>query len=62
MLIPFYLCAGKLKQPNATQAEIQQIERVRLKVPAVERVYPQFLFTNNLIKAQLVNPAESKHT
>ncbi|CAL2271007.1 unnamed protein product [Prunus armeniaca] len=50
--------AGKLKQPSATQAEIRQIERVRLKVPAVERVYPKFLFTANLIKAQLVNPAE----
>ncbi|CAL2227546.1 unnamed protein product [Prunus armeniaca] len=31
---------------------------VRLKVSAVERVYPKFLFTLNLIKAQLVNPAE----
>ncbi|XP_016647097.1 PREDICTED: subtilisin-like protease SBT1.8 [Prunus mume] len=50
---------GKLKQPSATQAEIRQIERVRLRVPAVERVYPKFLFTANLIKAQLVNPAES---
>ncbi|CAL2245329.1 unnamed protein product [Prunus armeniaca] len=49
---------GKLKQPSATQAEIRQIERVRLKVPAVERVYPKFLFTANLIKARLVNPAE----
>ncbi|CAL2244495.1 unnamed protein product [Prunus armeniaca] len=48
----------KLKQPSATQAEIRQIERVRLKVPAVERVYPKFLFTANLIKAQLVNLAE----
>ncbi|CAL2239205.1 unnamed protein product [Prunus armeniaca] len=54
--------AGKLKQPSATQAEIRQIERVRLKVPAVERVYSKFLFTANLIKAQLVNPAESKYT
>ncbi|CAL2230837.1 unnamed protein product [Prunus armeniaca] len=50
--------AGKLKQPSATQAKIRQIERVRLKVPAAERVYPKFLFTANLIKAQLVNPAE----
>ncbi|CAL2233800.1 unnamed protein product [Prunus armeniaca] len=49
---------GKLKQPSATQAEIRQIERVRLKVSAVERVYLKFLFTPNLIKAQLVNPAE----
>ncbi|CAL2237007.1 unnamed protein product [Prunus armeniaca] len=50
--------AGKLKQPSATQAEIRQIETVRLKVPAVERVYPKLLFTANLIKARLVNPAE----
>ncbi|CAL2265790.1 unnamed protein product [Prunus armeniaca] len=50
--------AGKLKQPSTTQAEVRQIERVRLKVPAVERVYPKFLFTANLIKARLVNPAE----
>ncbi|CAL2269982.1 unnamed protein product [Prunus armeniaca] len=50
--------AGKLKQPIATQAEIQQVERVRRKVPAEERVYPQFLFTTNLIRAQLIDPAE----
>ncbi|CAL9020652.1 unnamed protein product [Prunus brigantina] len=50
--------AGKLKQPNATQSEIRQIDRVRLRVPAVERVYPKLLFTANLIKAQLVNPVE----
>ncbi|CAL8120711.1 unnamed protein product [Prunus armeniaca] len=49
---------GKLKQPSATQAEIWQINKVRLKVPAVERVYSKFLFTANLIKAQLVNSAE----
>ncbi|CAL8993967.1 unnamed protein product, partial [Prunus brigantina] len=40
-----------LKQPVAGQAEIRQIDQVRLKVPAEERVYPQFLFTPNLIKA-----------
>ncbi|CAL2239064.1 unnamed protein product [Prunus armeniaca] len=50
----------KLKQPSATQAKIRQIERVRLKVPAVERIYRKFLFTPNLIKAQLFNPAENK--
>ncbi|CAL9017857.1 unnamed protein product, partial [Prunus brigantina] len=50
--------AGKLKQPVATQAELRQIDLVRARVPAVEREYPQFLFTANLIKAQLVNPAE----
>ncbi|CAL8085555.1 unnamed protein product [Prunus armeniaca] len=40
------------------QTEIQQVERVRRRVPAEERVYPQFLFTANLIRAQLVDPAE----
>ncbi|CAL2265259.1 unnamed protein product [Prunus armeniaca] len=48
----------KLKQPSPTQSEIRQIDRVRLKVPAVERVYPQFLFTANLVEAKLANPAE----
>ncbi|CAL2257300.1 unnamed protein product [Prunus armeniaca] len=57
-LIPFPFCACKLKQPSATQVEIRQIELVRLKVPAVDRIYQNFLFTANLIKAQLVNPAE----
>ncbi|CAL9017767.1 unnamed protein product, partial [Prunus brigantina] len=52
--------AGKLKQPVATRAELRQIDQVRGKVPAVDRVYPQLLFTQNLIKAQLVNPDESK--
>ncbi|CAL9010607.1 unnamed protein product, partial [Prunus brigantina] len=50
--------AGKLKQPVVTQSEIRQIDSVRLRVPAVERVYPKLLFTANLIKAQLVNAAE----
>ncbi|CAL2228809.1 unnamed protein product [Prunus armeniaca] len=50
--------AGKLKQPIPTQAEIQQVERVRSKVPTEKRVYPQFLFTANLIQAQLVDPAK----
>ncbi|CAL8174240.1 unnamed protein product [Prunus armeniaca] len=49
---------SKLKQPSPTQSKIQQIDRVRLKVPAVERVYPQFLFSTNLVKARLANPAE----
>ncbi|KAH0996422.1 hypothetical protein GBA52_020286 [Prunus armeniaca] len=49
---------GKLKQPRPTQSEIQQIDRVRLKAPAAERVYPKFLFTENLIKAHLVNPVD----
>ncbi|CAL8083114.1 unnamed protein product [Prunus armeniaca] len=48
----------KLKQPIPTQAEIQQVERVRSKVPTEKRVYPQFLFTANLIQAQLVDSAE----
>lgn len=56
------LFVGKLKQPVATGAELRQIDQVRGKVPAVDRVYPQLLFTQNLIKAQLVNPAESKYT
>ncbi|KAL6279516.1 hypothetical protein ACE6H2_016397 [Prunus campanulata] len=50
--------AGKLKQPTATQSELRQIDQVRLKVPAGDREYPQFLFTANLIKARLANPAE----
>ncbi|CAL8992685.1 unnamed protein product [Prunus brigantina] len=50
--------AGKLKQPIPAQSEIRQVERVRSKVPALKRVYPQFLFTANLIQAQLVDPAE----
>lgn len=53
---------GKLKQSIPTQAEIRQVERVRSKVPTEKRVYPQFLFTANLIQAQLVDPAESKYT
>ncbi|BBG93369.1 hypothetical protein Prudu_001357, partial [Prunus dulcis] len=48
----------KLKQPTPTQGEIRQIDKVRLKVPAAERVYPCFLFTNNLIRARLIDPAE----
>ncbi|CAL8998456.1 unnamed protein product [Prunus brigantina] len=43
---------------SSTQPEIRQIDRVRLRVPAVERVYPKLLFTVNPIKAQLVNTAE----
>ncbi|KAL6282711.1 hypothetical protein ACE6H2_013640 [Prunus campanulata] len=49
---------GKLKQPTATQSELRQLDKVRLKVPAGDREYPQFLFTENLIKARLANPAE----
>ncbi|CAL2228785.1 unnamed protein product [Prunus armeniaca] len=45
-------------QSIPTQAEIQQVERVRSKIPTEKRVYPQFLFTANLIQAQLVDPAE----
>ena len=58
-----YYCfwTGKLKQPTPTQGEIRQIDRVRLKVPAAERVYPRFLFTDNLIRARLVDPAESEY-
>lgn len=56
----FCCFAGKLKQPTPTQSEIRQIDKVMLKVPVIERVYPDFLFTENLIKARLVDPAESK--
>ncbi|CAL8112647.1 unnamed protein product [Prunus armeniaca] len=31
---------GKLKHPIPTQAEIQQVERVRSKIPTEKRVYP----------------------
>ncbi|CAL2237450.1 unnamed protein product [Prunus armeniaca] len=52
------LLSGKLKHLSPTKSEIQQIDKVRLKVPAVERIYPKFLFTENLVRARLVNPAE----
>lgn len=52
--------AGKIKQPRPTKADIKKVERVRSKVPASARAYPEFLFTENLIKAKLVDPAESK--
>ena len=55
------LSAGKLKQPSPKESEIRQLDRVRLRVPAAERVYPRFLFTSNLIRAGLVSPAESKY-
>ena len=57
----FLLLTGKLKQPSPKPSEIRQLDRVRLRVPAAERVYPRFLFTGNLIRAGLVNPAESKY-
>lgn len=44
---------GKLKHPIPTQLEIWQIDKVRCQVPAFERVYPQFLFTANLIEPSL---------
>ncbi|CAL8175093.1 unnamed protein product [Prunus armeniaca] len=50
--------ARKLKQPNSTQSEIRQVDKVRLKVLAVHRVYPRFLFTQNLIRARLVSPTK----
>ncbi|KAL6284824.1 hypothetical protein ACE6H2_015753 [Prunus campanulata] len=48
----------KLKQPTANQSELRQLDKVRLRVPAGDREYPQFLFTENLIRARLANPAE----
>ncbi|CAL9030992.1 unnamed protein product, partial [Prunus brigantina] len=50
--------AGKVKQPTPSREDIQKVERVRTKVPAADRVYPDFLFTENLIGANLVDPAE----
>ncbi|BFG20695.1 hypothetical protein CerSpe_069690 [Prunus speciosa] len=58
----FVIFVGKLKQPTATQSELRQLDKVRLKVPAGDREYPQFLFTANLIRAHLANPAERKFT
>lgn len=57
----FILCSvGKLKQPTSSQSNIRKIEWVKLKVFTVERIYPDFLFTENLIKALLADPVESK--
>ncbi|CAL2276292.1 unnamed protein product [Prunus armeniaca] len=47
-----------LRSPGGIGGCFSLIEKVRLKVPAVERVYPGFLFTENLIKTHLVDPAE----
>ncbi|CAL9020941.1 unnamed protein product [Prunus brigantina] len=58
----FQIAGRQTKRPSPTQSEIRQIDKVRLRVPAVDRVYPIFLFTTNLIRAQLVSPAESKCT
>ncbi|CAL8162743.1 unnamed protein product [Prunus armeniaca] len=54
--------ASKLKQSSPTQSEIWQVDKVRLKVHAADRVYPGFLFTENLIRAGLVSSAESECT
>ena len=51
---------GKMKQLSPTQSEIHLIDRVRLKAPTADRVYPQFLLTENLFRANLVSHAESK--
>ncbi|CAL8169204.1 unnamed protein product [Prunus armeniaca] len=53
---------GKLKQPNPTQSEIRQVDKLRLKVPAADSVYSGFLFTRNLIRARLVSPTEMTDT
>ncbi|CAL2227259.1 unnamed protein product [Prunus armeniaca] len=44
--------------PTVRQVEAAERHSSGGPVPAVERVYPKFLFTANLIKARLVNPAE----
>ncbi|CAL8094254.1 unnamed protein product [Prunus armeniaca] len=54
----FKQLVGKLKQQIPTRADIQKVERVKKKVPAADRIYSDFLFTANLIKARLVDPAE----
>lgn len=54
------MSVGKLKQPTSSKSDVQKIERVKLKVPAVDRIYPSFLFKKNLVKAQVADPAESK--
>ncbi|CAL8104368.1 unnamed protein product [Prunus armeniaca] len=50
---------GKLKQPIPTRADIQKVERVKKKVPTADRIYSDFLFIANLIKARLVDPSKS---
>ncbi|KAI5344300.1 hypothetical protein L3X38_012177 [Prunus dulcis] len=52
--------AAKLKQLVPTRADIQKVERIKSKVPAVDQIYSEFLFTINLVKAHLVNPVKSK--
>lgn len=52
--------AGKLKQLIPTRANIQKVEQVKTKVPASVRIYPDFPFTTNLIKAKLISVEESK--
>ncbi|KAI5313073.1 hypothetical protein L3X38_042247 [Prunus dulcis] len=49
---------GKLKQPTSSKFDIRKIERVKFKVLAVDSIYPSFLFTKNLVKAQVADPAE----
>ncbi|CAL2271962.1 unnamed protein product [Prunus armeniaca] len=59
MLVPFtFPLLSRLSQPNPTQSEIRQVDKLRLKVPAADRVYSGFLFTENLIRARLVSPTE----
>ncbi|CAL8084653.1 unnamed protein product [Prunus armeniaca] len=60
-LIPtVFQIAGKMKQPTPIRANTQKVERVRSKVSVADRFYPDFLFTTNLIKARLIDLAESK--
>lgn len=57
----FFLCSiRKLKQLTSSQSDIWKIEWVKLKVPTVESIYPNFLFIENFFKACLVDLVESK--
>ncbi|CAL9024642.1 unnamed protein product [Prunus brigantina] len=47
-----------LKQLTSSQSDIWKIEQVKLKVPAVERIYLDFLCTENLLKACLADLVE----
>lgn len=61
-MLTVFLCfvLGKVKLPTPSREDIQKVERVRRQVPAADRIYPNFLFTANLIGANLVDPAESE--
>ncbi|CAL2237955.1 unnamed protein product [Prunus armeniaca] len=58
---------GKLKQPSPNQSEIRQVDRVRLKVPAVERSLPYQSFSfavmdgKRVAKAKRMNESSKRH-